>query len=259
MKLSIIIVNYKSRESISKCLDSVFEKIGDEVDWEMIVVNNDDGDSLKGLERKQKMKVVNLYRNAGFGPAANKGSKEAQGELLFFLNPDAEIMSSRINSIFNEFDKDPRLGIIGPKIVNKDGTVEQWSAGKEINLPNLMLNNLGFSRSRKIWESQIKVETDWVSGAALFVRKGFFLKRGGFDEKFFLYFEDMDLCKRAKKHGFSVLYFPDFFIKHEGGRSFENKKIQKCHYYDSMEKYFLKYHGKWQSAIIRLIIRIFQK
>jgi N-acetylglucosaminyl-diphospho-decaprenol L-rhamnosyltransferase len=259
MKFSVVIVNYKSKESIFRCVDSIFANFGKETDWEIVIINNDHWDSLKELEKRQRIKITNLFHNVGFGSAANKGAEEAQGELLLFLNPDAEVASSRLDLIFNEFESDPNLGIIGSKIVDRHGAVEPWSAGVEVNILNLILNNLGLSRSRKIWESRNKIQADWVSGAAFFVRRELFLKNGGFDEKFFLYFEDMDFCKRIREKSFSVLYLPAFSVRHEGGKSFENKKMQKRHYYDSMEKYFQKHHGKVASITMRFLRKLFLK
>jgi hypothetical protein len=151
------------------------------------------------------------------------------------------------------------MGIIGAGIFNKKGHKQKWSAGEELSLFNLIRNNLGFSGSKKIWNSSREIECDWVSGTALFIKKDLFEKLGGFDENFFMYFEDMDLGKRVRSLGKKVLFFPDFKIFHKGGESWGDFRLQKKHYYDSMEKYFKKYSKIFSLLATRFVRKIFLK
>jgi GT2 family glycosyltransferase len=241
LKLSIIIVNYQSEKYLAKCISSIQEKVLG-VEYEIIVVNNDKNTLLEAKLPKE-IKTINSGKNIGFGAACNLGSRMAQGEILCFLNPDTEIISEKITELIQEFNS-ANIGIVGPRLVDKKNNTQEWIAGQEVTILSTLLNNLGYKRDKKIWESNSPVECAWVSGAAMFIRKDIFQKLGGFDEKFFMYFEDTDLCRRARQLGHKVLYFPEFLIKHLGGKSFVDKKTQKAYYYKSQCRYFGKYFFK---------------
>jgi len=253
MKLSIIIVNYKSRAYLEKCLRSVFAKITDSA-LEVIVVNNGAASELVGLgELFTRIKIIQNTKNNGFGGANNLGAKEAQGEFLFFLNPDAEILSGEASSAIAEFESDTELGILGAKLVDANGVVQDWIVGGEISLGNILKNNFGRIADKKYWQSSQKTAVFWVAGTALFVRRTLFLQLEGFDEQFFLYFEDVDLCKRAGDLGKKVLYFPALSILHHGGRSFFEKSKQKKEYYSSQDYYFRKQRGFFEFLLLKLL------
>lgn len=247
LKISIIIVNYQSEEYLAKCISSVREKILG-VEYEIIVVNNDEtplsSPLSKGGIQGVDIQVFNIGKNIGFGAACNAGARSARGEILCFLNPDTEIVSNDIQDLLSEFNKNNKLAIIGPRLVVKTPQwgvlTQEWIAGKEVTVLSTLLNNLGHKRDQKIWESKTPVECAWVSGAAMFIRKDIFQKLGGFDEQFFMYFEDIDLCRRAREIGYKVLFFPEFVAKHFGGKSFLDKKIQKKYYHSSQCRYFWK-------------------
>jgi len=150
-------------------------------------------------------------------------------------------------------EKDAKIGIIGGQLLKKNGETQQWSAGIETSLLNLIKNNLGFSRSRKIWKSEKKITTDWVSGTAMIIEKNLFQKIGGFDEKFFMYFEDMDLCGRIRKIGRKIVYFPQLKARHLEGGSYERREVKKKDYYDSQEYFFKKNRPKIEFWIIKSI------
>ena len=248
-KISFIIVAFRSENHLERCLYSLLDKTAN-IQKEIIVVNN----GSYSFNFGDRAKVINSS-NKGFGSACNLGAKEASGDILCFLNPDTEIISADLEKIFSEFENN-KIGIIGPKLVDENDNIQEWSAGKEVNLSDVILNNLGLKRSKRIWESKEEVECAWVSGACLFIKKELFEKLNGFDEKFFLYFEDIDLCKRARDLGYKVLYFPEFVVKHFGGKSFENKKEQKQHYYSSQDYYFKKHFGKNFRSIIKLLRKL---
>jgi hypothetical protein len=216
-------------------------------DYEIIVVNNDEAPLFAAFEKEGiaedlKIQIINNPKNVGFGAANNIGTKAAKGEILCFLNPDTEIITENILEITNKFNENKNIGIIGPRMVEEDGRTQEWIAGKEVTVLSIFLNNLGYKRDKQIWESKSPIECAWVSGAAMFIRKEIFEKIGGFDENFFMYFEDIDLCKRARLVGYKVIYFPEFVINHFGGKSFElDKKKQKKYYRKSQWRYFRKY------------------
>lgn len=240
LDVSFIIVNFQSQEFLPECLSSIY-KSGKCINFEVIIVNNDES-----VLNFPVAKVINSGRNMGFGSACNLGSRSAQGEILCFLNPDTEILSD-IKSILDFFSSRENAGIIGPKLITGENKLQSWCAGCEPGLMDLVKNNLGFPGSRKIWESKKSIEADWVSGACLFIRKNVFQKINGFDEKFFMYAEDVDLCRRAREKGLRVIYSPEFSVRHFGGMSFKSLKDkinQKKLFYSSMFYYCKKYFWK---------------
>ncbi len=247
-QISFIIVNYNSTHYIERCLSLLLLK-SENIEKEIIIVSND------GflLSADSRIKILTSSQNSGFGSACNLGAKEALGKYLCFLNPDTEIVSDNFQEIISEFENNEKTGVIGIRLEKENGKIQEWSAGKEMNLWDIIGNNLGLKRSKKIWESKEKVECFWVSGACLFIRRELFEELEGFDEKFFLYFEDIDLCKRAINLNYKILYFPKFIIKHFGGKSSGSKKEQKKHYYSSQDYYFQKHFGKIYSLMIKII------
>lgn len=235
MKLSFVIVNYQSEKYLVRCLFSIKKKVLG-MDYEVIVINN----SRSNIRHSNGIKVINSDKNIGFGAACNLGARSAQGEWLCFLNPDTEIISSDIKKLLDEFHKNNKLAIIGPRLTDDKNRTKKWIAGKEITIISILLNNFSHERDKKIWESPASVDCDWVTGAAMFVSRNIFNQLGGFDEQFFMYFEDIDICKRARRSGYKILYFPSFQVKHLGGKSFSDKKKQKTCYYKSQFKYFKK-------------------
>ena len=143
------------------------------------------------------------------------------------LNPDTEIDGENIRDVLEEFLRDGNVGVIGGGIIDNAGEKQEWSAGRELSFYDLFRNNLRLSRSKAIWNSSRKTICDWVAGTALFIRGDLFEKLGGFDERFFMYFEDMDLCRRVRQGGKQVMFFPDFNIFHRGLSIPEAKKRMK--------------------------------
>jgi len=253
-KVSIVIVNFQSKKYLASNLLSIRNKISSELISEIIIVNNDRKENLEEIEAEfPKIKLIECEKNIGFGAANNLAAKKALGRYLFFLNPDCEIINCDIKKIIFEMEKDAKIGIIGGQLLKKNGETQQWSAGIETSLLNLIKNNLGFSRSRKIWKSEKKITTDWVSGTAMIIEKNLFQKIGGFDEKFFMYFEDMDLCGRIRKIGRKIVYFPQLKARHLEGGSYERREVKKKDYYDSQEYFFKKNRPKIEFWIIKSI------
>lgn len=257
MDLSIIIVNYKSKRHLSSCLSSIFQNVFLRVNGEIIIVNNDAEEKIDEYGRRYgSVSIINSPENKGFGQACNLGAKVAKGKTLFFLNPDTEIITGNIEAILNE-QKKRNAAIVGSGLVDRKGRPHYWSAGKKINIYDIARNNLQIPRSRKIWNSAKRINADWVSGAAMFIRKDIFDYLGGFDENFFMYFEDIDLCRRAKKQGHRIVYLPHFQVFHHGGQSYDDRKTQKKHYYSSQEYYFKKHCGPVQPVLLKILKKLF--
>lgn len=246
--ISIIIVNYNSLDYLKKCLQSI-RKTPELHDYEIIVVNNDPS-PLKIDISEIPLRLIEINRNIGFGPACNIGAKSALGDILCFLNPDTQIISLATDTLTEIFNSNPFLGIIGPRILAGNDTDQPWSFGEEISLGNILKNNL---IGEKKFDKKLNFETDWVSGAALFIRKEVLDTLGGFDPDFFMYFEDIDLCKRARLKSYKIFVSDKIVIRHRGGASFNGDSLQKNHYYKSQDLYFKKYGGFITPYLLRFL------
>ena len=240
-ELSIITVNYRSENYLKKCLASIYN-FSDRERIEIIIVNNDEKFETSFFENNYpEARIINHRKNIGFGAGCNLGAKNVQGEFLLFLNPDTQFLDDYVGKIMDKFAKSPeKIGIIGPRLITDEGKTQQWCAGKTITLWQIIKNNIGLVENKKIWESPEDIYTDWVSGAALAIKKEAFEKIGGFDENFFMYFEDDDLCRRAKRAGYEILYSPEETILHSGGKSYGNTFRKKAQFYKSLAYYLQK-------------------
>jgi GT2 family glycosyltransferase len=249
MKFSIIIVNYKTKDLTANCINSVIEKFNN-FDYEIIIIDNASSDgSLEEINKIffEKIKIIKNDSNIGFGPANNKAAKIANGDYLFFLNSDTILESGDLGEIDGYFKKNKNVGIIGPQLILQNGKHQPYSNG---SFPSLF--NVLFQKFNKDCHNEIS-EADWVSGAALIIRKEIFLKLKGFDENFFMYFEDIDLCKLTKNLGYKVIYFPRFIVKHLLGQSQSNFYKRKNDYFISQDYFFKKHYGILAMIILKIL------
>jgi GT2 family glycosyltransferase len=257
-EISIVIVNYRSRKHLSFCVDSILDKLGSR-NFEILIINNDkEEDISQDFLKLPEIRVTNSQSNIGFAAGSNAGAKLAKGKWLLFLNPDTRLLTNQAK-ILALMDKGGKAGIISPRLVNENGKTQKWSYGKMPGLLELFRNNVGNIADKKDELDSAIRKVDWVSGAAMFVRKETFNALEGFDENFFMYFEDIDFCKRAKEIGAATIYFPEEKIEHLGGKSVEDKRKQKKDYYASQDYYFKKHHGKARLFILRFLRKIFEK
>ena len=131
---------------------------------------------------------------------------------------------------------------------------QPWTSGKQTTLKRILFRNT-FGAP---WKKSLPLETDWVSGTGLLVRKSSFFQIGGFDEKFFMYFEDQDLCLRMKKAGHQVFFLPFFVIGHFDGKSWRNPRQKKMAFYQSQDLFFQKHRPKWEGWLLKVFRLIFK-
>lgn len=270
MDVSIIIVNYNTKELIRNCLKSVFDQIKD-VSFEVIVSDNGSKDGSVEMIKAEFPQVVLIENNAnlGFGKANNIGSKNAIGKYLFFLNSDT-LLTSNVLELFIEYANthENESGIIGGNLIDANGKPVH-SCRKNYSIKNNEFKKifdkiyLKIKKQRRDYNYLSKpLEVDFVSGADMFIKKDFFMNTGGFDESFFMYYEDFDLCIRCKKNGKKIISLPTVKITHlEGASSKDNlKKYEmitksKYHLYKKyVPKSFSFLHYLCQLKYILLII-----
>lgn len=255
-KLSIVIVNYNVRNLLKKCLESVF-KYEKDIEFEVIVADNNSKDhSQKMLKRDfPQVKLIENKRNLGFSKGCNQGIKESQGRYILLLNPDTELTPGGFKKMIDFMDTRPEVGICGPKMTDQEGNLHLSCRSfpsylTAISSSQSILNRI-FPENflsqkyllRNLDHSQIQ-EVDWVSGSCLLAKREMLEKIGLLDERFYLYVEDVDLCYRAKKSGFSVFYFPAVVVIHHIGKSTEKKKINMLvEHHRSMYYFYRKHHN----------------
>ncbi|MFZ2299519.1 MAG: glycosyltransferase family 2 protein [Candidatus Moraniibacteriota bacterium] len=257
--ISLVFVNYRSAQYLAAALRSLFSFERATDFFEVIVVNNDVSERPVLLELKQSFPFVLIEsgENIGFGRGGNLGARQARGEIIGFINPDVLWTGMRLRGIAGVFDGERNIGILGMALLGADKEPEPWSAGDAPSLANLFRNNFLLSR-RAPWSKESFSFPDWVSGGALFIRAGLFSEIGGFDGRFFLYFEDVDLCAEARKRGFLVARHGAFPLIHLGGRSSRSTNLQKKYFYGSQKKYFEKRRPAWEGEALRLLRSFFR-
>jgi GT2 family glycosyltransferase len=245
--LTFVIVNYKSIIQLQKCLKDL-SKVNGAHFFNLIIVNNDKEKITLPKNIFYTQKILEVNKNIGFGKACNKGLSKTTSEFICFLNPDTHSFCNNFADIINTFTNNKT--IISPKILTPTNDVEPWSIGTNLTLLQTIKNHIGLQN--KQWLSNQRICVDWISGASMFAKTVFIKDLGGFDEDFFLYFEDVDLCKRAKNNGGQIFFEPNFFLTHTNGNS-SKKDIQKqkrC-YYNSQDLFFKKHLPTAQKHLLR--------
>jgi len=253
--LSCIIVNYKNSEPLKDCLASIYQTVQG-IDFETIIVDNSENDlGLQPLkELYPKAQFVSNSSNVGFAKANNQAAKIAQGKVLIFLNPDTILSEQAIDSMYKYYCSHTETGVLGPKVVDPEGSLQYscrryptlWTGlfNRYSILSRLFPENRFTSQylMRDFDHNEIR-QVDWLSGCCLMVSKSIFEISRGFDENYFLFNEDVDLCRTIKQAGKKVIYFPEAKIIHQVSTS--NSKtttrviIQR---HLGMMHYFKKHH-----------------
>lgn len=254
-ELSVIFVNHRSVHALERAVSSLLESVATGGTVEMIVANNDRGEDIQVQDLAQRFgfRLVSISENRGFANAANVAASVASGDVLAFLNPDTEFVSGSLHSVTRFFEAHGEVGIVGARLLDENDRPEEWSVGQPLSLVRLLRNQTPFSLGRRYWENRRAVAVGWTSGGAMFIRRTLFDQLSGFDEDFFLYFEDMDICVRAGKAGFRTVYFPQISFRHSGGTSFRSDAEKKKAYYESQDRYFMKHRPFLEGSLLRII------
>jgi len=254
MVFSFIIVNYNTAQLTSDCLQSIFKYCPNN-NYEIIVVDNASQDNSPEILKNKfgnKIKIITNPDNRGFAQANNQGATVAQGEYLFFLNSDTLLTNNILPEIKKIFSNRQNIGILAPMLLTSDQKPQTGAHGNFPSLKQILSNKLlPFKKSN---EKKEILPTDWVSGAALIIRKNLFDKINGWDEHFFMYFEDADLCWRVQKIGFSTAVVPTISLIHLGGQSLSKNQERRKLYYISQNYFFHKHYSSltfWLMKIIR--------
>ena len=252
--LSVVIVNYRSAAYLNACVDALFVH-NKSCSFEILVVNNDrvsDLSSLPTLNRSE-VRTIQNSSNIGFGAAANIGFDKSNGEFVLLLNPDILVRPEAVASLLQAIQSHPDAGLVLPQLRNPDDSL-QYSCRRFYTWKTLWMRRGPWRRHlashptarqhlMQEWDHASAAEVDWGLGAAMLVRKHALCGERLFDERFFLYFEDVDLCLRLHRAGWKVLYNPASVMTHQHRRDSARTMalLAKWHHLCSLTKFLWKY------------------
>lgn len=263
MDLSIVIVNYNSRDKLINCLNSIKEAELGGINYEIIVVDNKSQDDLGDLENQySSMRLINSPKNLGMGGGNNLGIANSSGKVVLVLNPDTIIVGDAILVLFNYLESHPGVGIVGPKLLYPDGSLQHSCAlFPKVYMPILRRTFLGdyFKNIRdrftmNEFDHNSISAVDWLMGSCLMFKRNISLKDESsfalrFDKRYFMYFEDIDLCRQVWARGLRVIYNPEATIIHDHARESARYPWYLAIFLDRLAQHHIvswfKYFIKW--------------
>lgn len=255
MKLSIIIGNYNTPKLTKECVESIF-KYRPKCSFEVIVVDDASTDNsvkvLKELEKKYtQLKVLQNIKNSGFVRTNNKGLHKSKGDYKLLLNSDTLVHQGSIDSLISFAEKTPDAGVVGSKLLNKDGTVQK----SVFNFPTI-LNVIGYDKFAP--NTNLPQVVDAVVGASFLITPKAFKLVGGLNPKYTSYFEDLDYCREVYKKGLKVYYLPESIVTHYHGESFK-QLYGKDSNWKKLVPSSIAYHGIVKHYLLFVVSWVYQK
>ena len=265
MKLSIIYVHYNAQKEILESIKSVY-KYPPKNSFEIVVVDNSPNQQLEE-QLKQYSVVYIKSKNIGFGSGCNVGARRAKGKFFLFLNPDTRVRRGTLDLLLSHIEKNPTIGVLGPKMY--DGNKKLLPTINAKITPSKALVVYSFINSffknnpisHRFWMKDVdrtqKQKVDVVSGACMMIPSRIFKEVKGFDKRFFLYFEEQDICIRIARRGYGVFFYPSSKIVHLGGRSLSDKEQIQSYFEKSRYLYLKKHFGKNKALLTEFCLRYF--
>jgi len=275
MDLSIIIVNYNTKELLLDCLGSI-KKNTKKISYEIILVDNASTDGSIEILRRLKspdVKIVLNRQNLGFSKANNQGIKIAKGRYVLLLNSDTKVQDGILDEMIEYMDESPKTGVAGCALKNQDGSLQATGgyfptlfrvASWMLFLDDIPLLDKLIKPFHPMHEKSFfykgegfftkASERDWVTGAFFLVKKEVFEQVGLLDEDYFMYTEEVDFCFRAKEKGWQVWYLPKWAIVHLGGAS-SASEFPILSEYKGIKIFYKKHMPSWQGPILRLLLK----
>jgi hypothetical protein len=225
MDVSIVILNYKNRGLVAQCIKTI-KMFAPTRSYEIIVVDNASGDRLGDFLAVQhpEVKFIALDRNDGYAAGNNRGIEAASGRYVLVMNPDITVRPGAIDAMVKFMDDNPAVGVSGPKLLKPNGQVDEscfrfhhWMTPiyRRTPLGRLPVGQRENGRyTMSDFDRQQTRDVDWLLGAVLMVRRSALERVGQLDEKYFLYFEDTDWCRRFWQAGYRVAYFSGATMVH---------------------------------------------
>lgn len=254
IRLSVIIVSYNVKSYLINCIRSV-KKASQQFPVEIIVIDNAsiDQSAESVVNEFPDVRLIKNDINLGYGSACNQGLSISKGDYLLILNPDTLVEENTFTHLLGFMEANREVGLVGCKILNEDGSLQlacrrsfptPWIAFTKLSgLSYLFPKSKWFAKYNLTYLDENKpAEVDAVSGSFMLLSKSAYQKAGGFDEQFFMYAEDLDLCFRIKQSGFKVVYRPEASIIHFKGKSISSTVDTQFHFFHAMKLFVKKHH-----------------
>ncbi len=267
MDLSIIIVNWNSKDYLRKCVASVLAETQD-LAFEIIVIDSAsfDGSGEMLSQEFPQVRFIQSQENLGFSKSNNRAFEVSSGEVVLFLNPDTELAGPAINQLYKTLQGLPNAGAVGCKLLNSDGTIQTSCIQAFPTILNQALSMEALRRltpRARLWgmsaifdANSQPAEVEMISGACLMMRRLVFQKVGQFSPEYFMYAEDVDLCYKARQAGFTNYYSGEAVVVHHGGGSSQQARsnFSSIMMMESTRRFLKKWHGGIYSFCYRLVL-----
>jgi N-acetylglucosaminyl-diphospho-decaprenol L-rhamnosyltransferase len=261
--LAVVIVNYNAGEYLERCVHSIVRAAG-ELRLDLLVVDNasHDGSARAVAQAYREIRLIENPDNRGLSAAWNQGIRSTRARWIFLPNPDVEVWEGTLDTLVALGEARPEIAIIGPLVRNADGTL--YSSGRRIPAVGEAVGHAlvgpfrpgnRFSRAYRMegWERDADREVDWVSGSCMMVRRAALEEVGLFDERFFLYAEELDLATRLRGAGWKILFTPEVEVLHEGAVSTGRSRRMHLMHSKSIYRYFQKHRARgWRRILLPL-------
>jgi GT2 family glycosyltransferase len=233
-EVSAILVNYNAGRELGLALRSIADELAGQR-WEAVVVDNasSDGSGSGVADFAPQARLVRNEQNVGFARGVNQGLAATSGPLVLIMNPDCRLVAGAFATLRHELEQSPSCALAGPRILDPDGSLQGSARGDPDMftglfgrttllrrvLPDLAVSKRNVVSDAAVGDRHASVIVDWLSGACMLARRDALLHVNGFDERYFLYWEDADLCRRLRAHGHHVRYVPGATAIHRVGHS----------------------------------------
>jgi len=257
-ELSVVLVNYNDSSHLADCLSSL-QKAVSGLSAEVILVDNHSEDGSPGLVRTAFpwVRLIENEENLGYPKANNIGFRQSRGEFCLFLNTDTVMPETGLTALLSGIRGRQEAGAIGPALVDKNGLF-QVSFGRRVSFFSEIRQKFVFNPFFRfaLRHSRKAREVGWLSGACLLARRNAIEAAGLFDENFFLYFEDIDLCRKIKERGFTLIFFPAVRVVHVGGAATAARRWRsRLEYRRSQFRFYEKHNSRHSLRLLKLYLR----
>ena len=265
MSIDVVIVNWNSGKLLFDCIESIIEHGKPHLSKVFIVDNGSSDDSVKFLQNLPEFNLIQANENLGFSKACNLGADQSESDFILFLNPDARIYADTLGKVlaFMETEENSKVGICGVQLHNENGDVAR-SSSRFPSLKGILSHSIGLSKifpflgsAMSEWDHLNTKTVDQVIGAFFFVRQSIFQELKGFDEQFFVYFEEVDFSFRAKQLGWNSVFFVGAQAFHVGGGVSQQVKSKRLFYTMRSRIQYTFKHFKLIKIILILFATIF--
>ena len=261
--VSLVLLNYNTRaltlESLARLAPDALA-----LGWQVIVVDNASADGSADAVGAAfpAVQLLRLRENRGYAAGNNRGLEVAQGDFVVLLNSDVLVGVAGLQALVDYLAGNPAVGAVSAGLRTAEGAAQAFAFGSDPSPAYLLRRGIGRLLALPplhSWDTYEPLAVDWVSGACVCVRREVIEQIGGLDEGFFLYFEDVDWCRRMREAGWQVVYNPTVSVVHLGGQSQPERRVANRHYAESLARYYDKWNGRVWGRAIRRLYGLFQR